>query len=209
MLLNSCELIERPSKKSGFCFKLFNCMNSSIWATRGPLAESLPAVTMPLPASYLICRASDQDSGRCWMDALELALRCSRMLIKTMNKELYMESRSGAGDSDAVSPTAEISNGNLEFEDSLENPQSQTFDEKEAERHFVEDGLEDDENEMSEPEILDDVCVDANESRYVAAPPEVFGAVIYFFVLHILDSMNTFANFCDRMRSAGSILTTN
>lgn len=153
-------------------------MNSSIWATRGPLAEALPAVTMPLPASYLICRASDQDSGRCWMDALELALRCSRILIKTMNKELHSEGRSSAiGEFEATASSAGISNGNLEFEDSFENPQTQIFDEKEAERHFVDDGLEDDENEISEPEILDEISVNATESRYVASPPEIFGAV--------------------------------
>ncbi|EJW74714.1 hypothetical protein WUBG_14377, partial [Wuchereria bancrofti] len=61
VLLNNCELIERPSKKDGFCFKLFHPMDQSIWATRGPLGESHGAVTIqPLPTTYLICRASSE-----------------------------------------------------------------------------------------------------------------------------------------------------
>ena len=36
IILSTCELIERPSKKDGFCFKLFHPMDQSIWASRGP-----------------------------------------------------------------------------------------------------------------------------------------------------------------------------
>ena len=36
IILSTCELIERPSKKDGFCFKLFHTMDQSIWASRGP-----------------------------------------------------------------------------------------------------------------------------------------------------------------------------
>lgn len=58
ILLNVCELIERPSKKDGFCFKLFHPLDQNIWATRGPLGESHGAVTLnPMPATHLICRA--------------------------------------------------------------------------------------------------------------------------------------------------------
>ena len=34
VLLNSCELLERPSKKHGFCFKLFHPLEKSIWASK-------------------------------------------------------------------------------------------------------------------------------------------------------------------------------
>ena len=34
LLLTSCELLERPSKKDGFCFKVFHPLNQSIWATK-------------------------------------------------------------------------------------------------------------------------------------------------------------------------------
>uniref|UniRef100_A0A0K0D604 PH domain-containing protein n=1 Tax=Angiostrongylus cantonensis TaxID=6313 RepID=A0A0K0D604_ANGCA len=61
VLLSTCELIERPSKKDGFCFKLYQPLDQSIWATRGPLGESHGAVTFqPLPAAHLICRATDE-----------------------------------------------------------------------------------------------------------------------------------------------------
>lgn len=34
VLLHCCELIERPSKKDGFCFKLFHPLDQSVWAMK-------------------------------------------------------------------------------------------------------------------------------------------------------------------------------
>ncbi|XP_074660916.1 oxysterol-binding protein-related protein 8-like isoform X3 [Tubulanus polymorphus] len=87
ILLNTCELIERPSKKDGFCFKVFHPLDQSIWATKGPKGETIGALTQPLPYSYLIFRAPSEAAGKCWMDALELALRCSSLLIRSMTKD--------------------------------------------------------------------------------------------------------------------------
>ncbi|XP_018008634.1 oxysterol-binding protein-related protein 8 [Hyalella azteca] len=84
VLLNTCEIIERPSKKDGFCFKLFHPLEQSIWATRGPQGESIGAVVQPLPSSHLIFRAPSQAAGKCWMDAMELAVRCSSILLRSM-----------------------------------------------------------------------------------------------------------------------------
>ena len=56
IILSTCELIERPSKKDGFCFKLFHPMDQSIWAARGPDGESIGAVVQPLPTSHCIFR---------------------------------------------------------------------------------------------------------------------------------------------------------
>lgn len=83
ILLTSCQVIERPSKKDGFCFKLFHPMEQSIWAPRGPDKESMGAVMQPLPTAYLIFRAPSQAAGKCWMDALELSLRCSALLLRS------------------------------------------------------------------------------------------------------------------------------
>ncbi|XP_045711303.1 LOW QUALITY PROTEIN: oxysterol-binding protein-related protein 5 [Phyllostomus hastatus] len=80
VLLRCCELIERPSKKDGFCFKLFHPLDQSVWAVKGPKGESVGSITQPLPSSYLIFRAASESDGRCWLDALELALRCSSLL---------------------------------------------------------------------------------------------------------------------------------
>ncbi|XP_059788286.1 oxysterol-binding protein-related protein 5 isoform X6 [Balaenoptera ricei] len=46
----------------------------------GPKGESVGSITQPLPSSYLIFRAASESDGRCWLDALELALRCSSLL---------------------------------------------------------------------------------------------------------------------------------
>ncbi|KAK2496662.1 hypothetical protein MC885_006548 [Smutsia gigantea] len=80
VLLHCCELIERPSKKDGFCFKLFHPLDQSVWAVKGPKGESVGSITQPLPSSYLIFRAASELDGRCWLDALELALCCSSLL---------------------------------------------------------------------------------------------------------------------------------
>ncbi|XP_058806826.1 oxysterol-binding protein-related protein 8 isoform X4 [Phymastichus coffea] len=83
VLLNICQVIERPSKKDGFCFKLFHPLEQSIWAPRGPENEAIGAVVQPLPTSYLIFRAPSQAAGKCWLDALELSLRCSSLIIRS------------------------------------------------------------------------------------------------------------------------------
>ncbi|XP_043943915.1 oxysterol-binding protein-related protein 8 [Protopterus annectens] len=87
VLLSACEIIERPSKKDGFCFKLFHPLEQSIWAVKGPKGEAVGSITQPLPGNYLIIRASTESDGRCWMDALELALKCSSLLKRTMIRE--------------------------------------------------------------------------------------------------------------------------
>lgn len=40
-------------------------------------------MVQPLPTSYLIFRAPSQAAGKCWMDALELSLRCSGLLLRS------------------------------------------------------------------------------------------------------------------------------
>ncbi|XP_042268586.1 oxysterol-binding protein-related protein 5 isoform X1 [Thunnus albacares] len=79
ILLSACKLIERPSKKDGFCFKLYHPLDKSIWAVKGPKGENVGSITQPLPSNYLIFRATSESDGRCWMDALELALSCSSL----------------------------------------------------------------------------------------------------------------------------------
>ncbi|KAG8522565.1 LOW QUALITY PROTEIN: Oxysterol-binding protein-related protein 5 [Galemys pyrenaicus] len=80
VLLHCCRLLQRPSKKDGFCFKLFHPLDQSVWAMKGPKGESVGSITQPLPTSYLIFRAASESDGRCWLDALELALCCSSLL---------------------------------------------------------------------------------------------------------------------------------
>ncbi|XP_075065670.1 oxysterol-binding protein-related protein 8 isoform X4 [Mixophyes fleayi] len=98
VLLNACEIIERPSKKDGFCFKLFHPLEQSIWAVKGPKGEAVGSITQPLPSSYLIIRAASESDGRCWMDALELALKCSSLLKRTMIREGKEHDYNSAGE---------------------------------------------------------------------------------------------------------------
>jgi len=47
----------------------------------------LGAVVQPLPTSYLIFRAPSQAAGKCWLDALELSLRCSSLLVRSYSRQ--------------------------------------------------------------------------------------------------------------------------
>lgn len=92
ILLNSCKVIERPSKKDGFCFKLYNPLDQTIWAPRGPENETIGAVVQPLPSSYLIFRAPSQASGMCWLDALEISIRNDGALVRSVSNKSASES---------------------------------------------------------------------------------------------------------------------
>ncbi|BFZ04833.1 hypothetical protein BsWGS_07872 [Bradybaena similaris] len=86
ILLNTCQLLQRPSKKEGFCFKLFHPLDQSIWATKGPKGETMGAFVQPLPVSYAIFRAPSENQGKCWMDGLEIALRCTGLIKRTTSR---------------------------------------------------------------------------------------------------------------------------
>uniref|UniRef100_A0A8R1XV84 Oxysterol-binding protein n=1 Tax=Onchocerca volvulus TaxID=6282 RepID=A0A8R1XV84_ONCVO len=166
VLLNNCELIERPSKKDGFCFKLFHPMDQSIWATRGPLGETHGVVTIqPLPTTYLICRAPSEQAGGCWMDALNLTLRCSGLLMRTMYKFSDCNQKGEETVIDEQNAFNDIS-----YNDAVER--SRQFSEVEAEKHF--DGLNDDIERAASDS--DDGAIDyKEESSYIQSDPEQFG----------------------------------
>lgn len=128
VLLNTCRLIERPSKKDGFCFKLFHPLDQSIWATKGPKGETIGAIVQPLPYSYLICRALSEAAGKCWMDALELSLRCTNLLMRSMKKDIDLD-------------TSHDSQPDLFDTDQQLNEQ---LNESDCEKHFEDQGLDED-----------------------------------------------------------------
>ncbi|XP_043943182.1 oxysterol-binding protein-related protein 8-like [Protopterus annectens] len=53
VLLKDCAVIEQPSVKNYFCFKLFNQSEQSIWARKGPKGEIFGTITQPYPRSYI------------------------------------------------------------------------------------------------------------------------------------------------------------
>ncbi|XP_032063434.1 oxysterol-binding protein-related protein 8 isoform X2 [Aythya fuligula] len=133
VLLNACELIERPSKKDGFCFKLFHPLEQSIWAIKGPKGEAVGSITQPLPSSYLIIRAASESDGRCWMDALELALKCSSLLKRTMIREGKEHDLNSSSDSAHVSFYGLLRANNLNSGENL------PLNDSEIERHHFKD----------------------------------------------------------------------
>ncbi|XP_052245165.1 oxysterol-binding protein-related protein 8-like isoform X3 [Dreissena polymorpha] len=186
VLLNTCRLIERPSKKDGFCFKIFHPLDQSIWATKGPKGETIGAIVQPLPHSYLIFRAPSEAAGKCWMDALDLSLRCTNLLMKSMKKD-------STGSIEGADPAAE-----QELSDSSLPPVTHdieadnSMDESDCEKHFAGQGLEDyksdrdeagsdsSQSDEEEDRVFDEVrqsqvSVKPDETPYVMNTVEEFG----------------------------------
>lgn len=79
-------------------------------------------MVQPLPTAYLIFRAPSQAAGKCWMDALELSLRCSALLLR---------STSGSGNH------AELVTASAETETMTHETQ---WSEADYEKHFYDHG---------------------------------------------------------------------
>ncbi|EDW16457.2 oxysterol-binding protein-related protein 8 isoform X6 [Drosophila mojavensis] len=170
VMLTSCQVIERPSKKDGFCFKLFHPLDQPIWAPRGPDKETIGAVVQPLPTAYLIFRAPSQAAGKCWMDALELSLRCSALLLRSNSTN---------------TPSSNYAEEPLPVSDETQ------WSEADYEKHFNDHDLDaDSQNEApnaamsglesdseSEPAHEDDVAeqIPCEETTYVPFQEEEFG----------------------------------
>jgi hypothetical protein len=180
VLLNTCQVIERPSKKDGFCFKLFHPLEQSIWAPRGPGKEAIGAVVQPLPTSYLIFRAPSQAAGKCWLDALELSLRCSSLIVRSAS----VVPRSPQHDSTTTHET-QWSEADYEkhfeehdLDDCISQPENGLAADAEI---SATDTESEEENKEEEPEQI-------NETPYVAQENEFLGTVssLLFFSFIIL-----------------------
>ena len=102
VLLNSCQIIERPSKKMGFCFNLYHPLGSTFWAKKGPRGEVIFSIkSIGLPASSLIVRAEDDQNGRQWLEAIKVA--------KTADQFSWNKSGSGINETPDVIETPPIS----------------------------------------------------------------------------------------------------
>eukprot|EP01136_Pigoraptor_vietnamica_P039828 Opistho-1_new@11048 len=53
LLLNGCEVIQRPTSKEGFCFKIYHPLELPIYATRGPHNEILPTMFVPMYSALI------------------------------------------------------------------------------------------------------------------------------------------------------------
>uniref|UniRef100_A0A6P4DUR5 Oxysterol-binding protein n=1 Tax=Drosophila rhopaloa TaxID=1041015 RepID=A0A6P4DUR5_DRORH len=173
VMLTSCQVIERPSKKDGFCFKLFHPLEQSIWAPRGPDKETIGAVVQPLPTAYLIFRAPSQAAGKCWMDALELSLRCSALLLRTNSSTGTAPSSSFVGEPLPVSHETQWSEADYEKHF---NDQDLDADSQNEAPNAVMSGLESEsESDPAEPAQDDGVEQQCEETTYVPFTEEEFG----------------------------------
>lgn len=67
VLLSICQVMRRPTKKEGFCFKLINPFGCSVWAKSSTKAIAFSQASLTL-------RASDSSVGKLWLGALH---RCN------------------------------------------------------------------------------------------------------------------------------------
>ncbi|XP_061497355.1 oxysterol-binding protein-related protein 8 isoform X6 [Anopheles gambiae] len=165
VLLTSCQVIERPSKKDGFCFKLFHPLDQTIWAPRGPDKETMGAVVQPLPTSYLIFRAPSQAAGKCWMDALELSLRCSALLVRSVPN---IDTNLSEG---ATSTTHETQWSEADYEKHFDE-HDLDIDSQLDQGTMVSAGESDSESDLGEGMDVEEFP----ETPYVHSPEEEFGA---------------------------------
>ncbi|CAF1326772.1 unnamed protein product, partial [Adineta ricciae] len=178
VVLSSCEVIQRPSKKPGFCFKIWHPLEKSIWAQKGPNNEQFGAITFPLPMNYLICRASDETAGRCWMDALELTMKCSKLLKKpysstTINEELASSTPNISNPSPVPDTTfLSTSFSDNDFEASRLSNKEEDDRMSEASADVSKASRSGSSHSESSQECLNE---DDNETPYLAAPPEEMG----------------------------------
>ncbi|KAA0724241.1 Oxysterol-binding protein-related protein 5 [Triplophysa tibetana] len=184
ILLNACKLIERPSKKDGFCFKLYHPLEKSIWAMKGPKGETVGSITQPLPSSYLIFRAASESDGRCWMDALELALSCfslSKMTAKSCKEGDVCSSSESSHILQLLQSSVLTDHDLLQLNDSmLDNNHIENdanSDKSEREAHEDSDNPANENGgrltEESDADQSDDLCVQA--TAFVEEPHEEMG----------------------------------
>ncbi|CAF2906428.1 unnamed protein product [Rotaria sp. Silwood2] len=179
IVLSSCEVIQRPSKKTGFCFKIWHPLEKSIWAQKGPNNEQFGAITFPLPMNYLICRASDDTAGRCWIDALELTMKCSKLLKKPYSSSIQSDDLT-TNSPNVSTPLTTAGDGaylttsfsDNDFELSRITTKEEDDRMSDASVDVSKASRSGSSHSESSQELLND---DDNETPYVAAPPEELG----------------------------------
>lgn len=168
VILNGCEIIERPSKKDGYCFKIYHPLQNYIWATKGPRSEIAGAlVAVPLPKDHLILRAGSQSDGICWLDALEVSHKQAYNMhrdSKGMVSDLYGKLTSSE---DREEETAQVIGrlGGGEVDDMS----NEALDKSESEDENMEpEALDPADNEP----IVETVYVEENEPEYLGESGE-------------------------------------
>jgi hypothetical protein len=74
LFLSGCEVRKRPSKKDGFCFKIFHLAQYPIYSKQGLKGETLKKALLPVGADYCIMRVNDEQDRNRWIDAIRQAI---------------------------------------------------------------------------------------------------------------------------------------
>jgi hypothetical protein len=72
--LAGCEARPRPSKKDGFCFKIFNLAQYPIYSKQGLKGETLRKALLPVGDDYCIMRVTDEKERSDWIDKIHQAI---------------------------------------------------------------------------------------------------------------------------------------
>ncbi|XP_023324783.1 oxysterol-binding protein-related protein 8 [Eurytemora carolleeae] len=173
IILSTCELIGKQDLNS----KCPNFIFFSIYFKRERNGENIGAVVQPLPTSHLIFRAPTNAAGKCWLDALELALRCSSLLKRNLNRTSVTD-EGDAADYTLESLRLDDSDVERHFKGEFDDTGSVTDDGNEGgnNKDFGSEDEDDDEDEESEePSVIEDPNLQPVATNYVCDVEEVFG----------------------------------
>eukprot|EP00053_Salpingoeca_punica_P016671 m.158367 g.158367 ORF g.158367 m.158367 type:complete len:775 (+) comp17019_c1_seq2:130-2454(+) len=90
ILLSGGQVVERPSKKEGFCFKFSHPLKHPIHADRGPKGEIWFNINI-FPTDYCILRASSEEEGRAWLAAIDLSINMEHEKRHKTQEEQLLE----------------------------------------------------------------------------------------------------------------------
>uniref|UniRef100_A0AAV2J2F9 Oxysterol-binding protein n=1 Tax=Knipowitschia caucasica TaxID=637954 RepID=A0AAV2J2F9_KNICA len=147
----------------------------------GPKGEAVGSITQPLPSSHLIFRAASESDGRCWMDALELALKCSSLLKRTMIREGKEEPTMATGGEHSINIYSLLRAHNMQgfqFNDSdhLKDPDlySDKSDRELEHEESDPEGLEkSEESDSDTSERQDDSYIDMDPNEHLRETPYI------------------------------------
>eukprot|EP00126_Sphaerothecum_destruens_P000246 Sdes_comp10291_c0_seq1m1925 len=74
VFLHGCLVTERPSKKDGFCFKIYHPYQNAIYGTKGAKGETLPTAFLPIHVDHCILRAPNEHEGKLWIQQVAKAI---------------------------------------------------------------------------------------------------------------------------------------
>eukprot|EP01114_Cavostelium_apophysatum_P008315 TRINITY_DN2071_c0_g1_i2.p1 TRINITY_DN2071_c0_g1~~TRINITY_DN2071_c0_g1_i2.p1 ORF type:complete len:1089 (+),score=358.13 TRINITY_DN2071_c0_g1_i2:115-3381(+) len=77
ILLRGCIIIDRETKKEGYCFKILHPLEHNIYSSKGLKGEKLPGALVPLSMGYCILRVSTEDERSRWTKAIKFCIDTS------------------------------------------------------------------------------------------------------------------------------------